>query len=268
MTGYEFSRGWFEYSFANSRKVKPIHTAIFFFAIECCNRLGWKEEFGFPTNLAMETLGIKNYKTYIQGLQDLVDWGFIIWIQKSKNQFTANSIALVKNHKALPKALPKAVSKASPKHYPKQVQSIASIDKLINNTKPLNLETLKQTPLLEIKSFEVFGNQKIYYQWAFKFQKLFLKNLENRGGPKKKIEEATYEELVTPIEKMMKEDGINQKHLQLAYEALEQDEFWQGIILSTEKLRSKIIQLIAQRKLPLKTKEMDRRVQDKIKSYD
>ena len=102
MTGYEFSRRWFDFSFANTKRVKPIHTAIYFFAVERCNRLGWKSEFGFPTDLAMEALGIKNYKTYIRALQDLVKWEFIKWIQKSKNQYTANVIALVKNAKAHP----------------------------------------------------------------------------------------------------------------------------------------------------------------------
>ena len=129
MTGYEFSRTWFDFSFANPQNVKPIHTAIYFFAIERCNRLGWKEEFGFPTNLAMEALGIKNYKTYIRSLQVLVDWGFVKWIQKSKNQYTANIIALVKNDNAPNKALDKALSN----HHTKQVQSIASINKQLNH---------------------------------------------------------------------------------------------------------------------------------------
>ncbi|MCZ2845637.1 MAG: hypothetical protein O2U61_03950, partial [Candidatus Bathyarchaeota archaeon] len=85
MNGYEFSRSWFDFSFTNPHKVKPAHTAVYFFAIETCNRLGWKDEFGFPTTLAMEAVGIKNYKTYIRTLEDLVDWGFIKWIQKSRN---------------------------------------------------------------------------------------------------------------------------------------------------------------------------------------
>ena len=102
MNGYEYSKAWFDFSFASSGKVKPVHTAIFFFAIERCNRLGWKSEFGFPTDLAMESLVIKNYKTYSKALQELVDWGFINWIQKSSNQYTANVIALVKITKAPP----------------------------------------------------------------------------------------------------------------------------------------------------------------------
>ncbi|MGM1057276.1 MAG: hypothetical protein ACQEWG_15425 [Bacteroidota bacterium] len=93
----EFSMAWFEFSFNNPNKVKPVHTAIYFFAIDHCNRLGWKEEFAFPTDLAMEALGIRNYKTYIRAHEDLVDWKFIKWIQKSRNQYTANIIALLKN---------------------------------------------------------------------------------------------------------------------------------------------------------------------------
>jgi len=129
MTGYEFSRTWFDFSFENPQNVKPIHTAIYFFAIERCNRLGWKEEFGFSTDLAMEALGIKNYKIYIRALQDLVDWGFVKWIQKSKNQYTANIIALVKNDNAPNKALDKALSNHHTKQVQSTYQSIASINK-------------------------------------------------------------------------------------------------------------------------------------------
>ncbi|CAM4170537.1 hypothetical protein [Gillisia hiemivivida] len=267
MTGYEFSRTWFDFSFANTHKIKPNHTAIYFFAIERCNRLGWKEEFGFPTDLAMEALGIKNYKTYICALQDLADWGFIKWIQKSKNQYTANIIALVKNDKPVLKALDKAMSS----HYIKQVhgtcQGIASIDKQANN-KTINLETLEKKPLMEIKDFEVGFDQKLSFNWAIKFQELFLQNLKNKGAPLKKMKEASFEDFVEPVRKMLINDGITETHLQLAYELLHKDEFWKGIILDTNKLREKISQLIAQGKKYVEIKEMDIRVQDKIKSYD
>jgi len=264
MTGYEFSRMWFDFSFANTKKVKPIHTAIYFFAVERCNRLGWKKEFGFPTDLAMEALGIKNYKTYIRALQDLETWEFIKWIQKSKNQYTANVIALVK----MTKPLDKAVSEHCTKHDPEQVQSIVSINKLLNN-KPLNLiNLLNKKPLAKIEKIEVPKNYQDYFEWALKFQKLFLKNLKNKGAPLKKTEEANFEDYVNPIRKMIENDGISESQLELAYELLDEDEFWKGVILDTQKLRQKIGQLIAQGKKPLNTKEMDIRVQNKIKSYD
>tara|TARA_R100000935_G_scaffold10692_1_gene21370 strand:- start:32636 stop:33439 length:804 start_codon:yes stop_codon:yes gene_type:complete len=267
MTGYEYSRTWFDFSFENTHKIKPNHTAIYFFAIERCNRLGWKEEFGFPTDLAMEALGIKNYKTYIRALQDLVDWGFIKWIQKSKNQYTANIIALAKNNNAATQALDKAMSIRHPKPVGANYQGIASIDKQVNY-KTINLETLKKKLLIEVKDFEVDIDQKLLFNWAIKFQELFLKNLKDKGAPLKKIKEASFEEFVDPIQEMLENDGITETHLQLAYELLHKDEFWKGIILDTSKLQEKISQLLAQGKKAVEIKDMDRRVQHKIKSYD
>jgi len=267
MTGYEYSRSWFDFSFANTHKIKPNHTAIYFFAIERCNRLGWKEEFGFPTDLAMEALGIKNYKTYICSLQDLVEWGFIKWIQKSKNQYTANIIALVKNNKPVIKALDKAMSSHNPKQVSSSSQGIASIEKQ-NNNKPINIKTLEKRLLIEVKDFEVDIDLKLSFHWAIKFQELFLKNLKDKGAPLKKIKEASFEEFVDPIREMLENDGISETHLQIAYELLHKDAFWKGIILDTYKLREKISQLIAQGKKTVEIKEMDRRVQNKIKSYD
>ena len=263
MNGYEFSRAWFDFSFNNPNKVKPVHTAIYFFAIERCNRLGWKEAFGFPTDLAMEALGIRNYKTYISALQDLVDWQFIKWIQKSRNQYAANVIALVKNTTAPPKAVSN--------QYPKQVQSIASIDKQINlkQLKQINLKTLDKKEFLKIDKSEIPESYLGHYQWALKFQELFLKNLKNKGAPTKKIEVASFKNCLGPIRLMLEKDGVSEEQLQLAYELLNgSDEFWKGIILDTKKLREKIGQLIAQGKKPVKIKTMDLMVQHKIQKYD
>lgn len=275
MNGYELSKEWFDFSFASPDKVKPIHTAIYFFAIERCNRLGWKDEFGFPTDLAMEVLGIRNYKTYIRALEDLVNWGFIQWIQKSRNQYTANVIALVKNTKAPPKASPeappKALAKASPEQGTKQVQSIASINKQLNNKQLnlINLKTFKNQPFLKVDKSEISKDDLGYYDWAFKFQMLFLRNLKNKGAPTKKEEMASFKECIEPIRMMMEKDGVSETQLQLAYDLLSgSDEFWKGIILDTNKLREKIGQLIAQGKKPMKINNMDQKVQEKIRSYD
>lgn len=99
-TGYELSRQWFDWAFENTHKVRPIHTAVYMFAVEHCNRLGWKKEFGIPTTLVMETLGIRSKNAYLSAFRDLVDWGFIDMIEESKNQWTANIIAISKNDTA------------------------------------------------------------------------------------------------------------------------------------------------------------------------
>lgn len=143
---YELSRNWFDWCFENPDKINSNHTALYFFIIEHCNRLGWKEKFGLPTTMSMDALGIKNYKTYAKTFDNLVEWGFIKLIEKSKNQWSATVIALVKNTKANTKAL----SKASLTHHLKQVQSTASIDK------PINLLTDKPITTIEqyFKDFE------------------------------------------------------------------------------------------------------------------
>lgn len=96
MNGYELSRNWFNFSFENPDKVKPIHTAVFMWCVEKCNRLGWKEKFGLPTSEAMEAIGVASKNTYLKALNDLIDWGFINLIQKSKNQHQSKVIAISK----------------------------------------------------------------------------------------------------------------------------------------------------------------------------
>ena len=53
--------------------------------------------------MAKSAIGIRNYKTFAKTFRDLIDWGFITLIEKSKNQYSTNIIALVKNTKASPK---------------------------------------------------------------------------------------------------------------------------------------------------------------------
>jgi hypothetical protein len=125
MNSYELSRDWFNFCFDNPEKVRPIHTAIYFFAIEHCNRLGWKRKFGFPSQMVMEAIGVKNWRTYSKALNDIVEFGFIEMLEVSKNQYSSNIIAIVKNTKASTKALDKALQK----HSTKQCKSTVSIDK-------------------------------------------------------------------------------------------------------------------------------------------
>tara|TARA_R110000772_G_scaffold254024_1_gene369867 strand:+ start:704 stop:1444 length:741 start_codon:yes stop_codon:yes gene_type:complete len=128
MNSYELSRVFCNWAFENPEKIKPIHYAIYYFAIEHCNRLGWKSNFGLPSQMVMEATGVKNWRTYSSGLNDLVDFGFIKMIEISKNQYSSNIVAIVKNTKAPTKALDKALQK----HSTKQGQSTVSINKQYN----------------------------------------------------------------------------------------------------------------------------------------
>ena len=152
-TGYELSRQWFDFSFENPDKIKPIHTAIYFFACEHCNRLGGKDKFGLPSIMTMEAIGVKSHNTYMKAFNDLIEWGFITLHQKSTNQYSANIIALSKYDKALYKALDKASIKHNTKQSESTVQSTDDIVKPINN-KQINNKQINK----EVYSFEEFWN--------------------------------------------------------------------------------------------------------------
>lgn len=146
MNGYSISRSWWDFAFANPEKVKPIHAALLFFAVEHCNRLGWKEKFGLPSSMAMEAIGVHSYNTYISAFNNLCEWGFFELVQKSKNQYSSNIIALSKFDEALDKALDKALTKHATKQSESTIQSIDSIDKQRTKNKeqlPPNVEEVK-----------------------------------------------------------------------------------------------------------------------------
>jgi hypothetical protein len=185
MNSYELSRNWFDWCFDNPEKISPNHSAMYFFIIEHCNRLGWKEKFGLPMEMTKDAIGIKNYRTFSNTFNDLVEWGFINVIQKSKNQYSSNIIAIVKNAKADTKANAKALDKAIQKQSQKQVHGIVGIDK------PNNLITIEPNNNISkeilytennIFSFEKFW--KLYAKSSDKqkclnkFQKLTDKELE------------------------------------------------------------------------------------------
>ena len=125
---YSLSRSFWDFSFENPEKMKPIHSSIFFFAIEHCNRLWWKDKFWFPTTMVMDAIWISNYSSYKKWLEELVEWGFIKMIQVSKNQYSANVISLIQFVWSTDKALDKALIKHGTKQHTKQDESIASID--------------------------------------------------------------------------------------------------------------------------------------------
>ncbi len=148
MNGYDLSRAWFNFAFENPHKIKPFHGIIFFFAIEHCNRMGWKKIFGFPTSMALDATGIKSYSSYKKHFDELVEFGFIKVHEYSKNQYSSNIIELSFNVKADVKARGKALDKATIKHTSKQResrrQSTKSIDKPVNQVtnKPINQEEI------------------------------------------------------------------------------------------------------------------------------
>lgn len=128
LNSYTLTRNWFDFAGKNPEKLTPAHTAMYLYLVDLNNSLGWAEKFFAPAKQTMHFISLKSYNTYSKVFNDLVDFGFIKVLVKSKNQYQANLIALSNFDKAL--------NKAKDRHLIKQristVQSIDSINKHIN----------------------------------------------------------------------------------------------------------------------------------------
>ena len=94
MSYFQLTRNWWNFCFENPEKIRPGHSALYLFIVESCDRQGWRPKFGLPSESTKTSIGIRSYKTYMSTLKDLIDWEFIIMIEESKNQYSANLISL------------------------------------------------------------------------------------------------------------------------------------------------------------------------------
>jgi hypothetical protein len=184
MDSYTLSRNFFNWCFENPEKIKPNHIALYFFSIEHCNRLGWKQKFGLPTTMAKEAIGIRSYNTYVETLNDLVQFGFIELVEKSKNQYSSNIIALSNFDKAHNKALDKALIKHDTKQGESTQQSNSSINKQ-ETSKPITKNNIQERKLKFSSSLQPFLN-KYGKDLLINFYKYWTE--ENKSGTKFKQE--------------------------------------------------------------------------------
>jgi hypothetical protein len=177
---FNISREYFNWCFDNPEKVRAAHTAIYFFALDLNNRLGWKEKFGLPTTNAMEATGIKSKNTFYNAFNELIEWGFIEIIKKSKNQNTANIVripAALKFKSATNTADKSALDSANIQ----REDSTVPLDKQVNQ-KPLNQkqERVFAPPSLnDVKEF--FNENGLDVNAAEKKGKRFWRNYDARG---------------------------------------------------------------------------------------
>ena len=133
---YNLSRKWFDFCFENPDKINTNHTALFMFIIEQWNRFWQKEKFWFPALYSMEVLWIKSKTTYYKTFNDLMEFWFIEIIEKSKNQNTANIIAISKNKSAIISADNSALDTA-------MIQQVSQQREYNKTNKQTNQETNK-----------------------------------------------------------------------------------------------------------------------------
>lgn len=95
MNGYNLTRRFFDWAFSHRADFKPTVSALYFYLIEVCNKLGWKPEFSISAKECMEGMGVSGYNTYKQAFDILCEHGFIKVLKKSCNSYQANIITLL-----------------------------------------------------------------------------------------------------------------------------------------------------------------------------
>ena len=157
MNSYKLTKVFFAWALENPEQINPNLAALYFYAIELCNSLGWKPKFTILTGQAMASIGIKSYHTYIKAFNELEKAGFIEVVTRSRNQYTANIIALSYFAEAQDEAPIKASEEADEntdfantmlcqnltKHTTKHSQSKDSIHKTIKTNNLQNLKHLR-----------------------------------------------------------------------------------------------------------------------------
>jgi hypothetical protein len=136
INGYNLSKAWFEFAWENNSKVKPTHTALFFWCVELWNRLGQPKEFGLPSSEARTAMSISRSDVFTGCLSDLKEWGFIEIVHQSINQHKANIIKIcpIQIVEGNDQALRRATSK----------QRVSNVESNVDVNKPKNIEPINK----------------------------------------------------------------------------------------------------------------------------
>lgn len=213
MNGYNLIRDWYNFKFENPSKVKASHSDFYCYLIDRWNRLGQKNEFGLPTSVTMEALGIGSYNSYKKTLQDLIDFGFIKLVTESKNQYQSKVIALSKNDKASDKALDEAHNKAPDKatdtiykqmnnETNEQYRSFAHLSISINEFHKLELEYYKKDIDCILDDIQNYAKNKTYRS-LYLTAKKWLRDIPKKGQevkPHKTGDDILYENVMRQME--------------------------------------------------------------------
>jgi hypothetical protein len=193
---------------------------------------------------------------------------YFIRIGKIQYSETTNEIAIknwVKyNYSSSPKVLKCIESELKQVKNTILIEYLNSIDTLSQEEEEEEEEEekdLKDFLLSEIKISDVDDDFKQFYEIAYNFQQLFIKNLKEKNAPTKDQDNATFKKYVNPIRLMIKNNECTIENLREVYAYLNspRGEFWKTNILSTETLRKQITKLVMSSKLPeFKPKKEDK----------
>jgi len=250
INGYGLSRQWFEFAEENSEKIKPVHAALWFWLVELNNQLNWKECFGVPTDRAMAMIGTKSFNTYKSAIDDLIDWGFVKKIAKSKNQHTSNIYSLVKIATSKydePDISATSKNDAAEAKQPGLLHQILiphnDIDKQYKQDKPIK-HFMSGVFNPDYKPQNTFDSIA-FRLWNQCYDNRIAKNIKPTILAKAKVKDWSNE-----VRLMINQDERTEAEIIEVLEFLKSDSFWCKNIESTAKLRKRFERLQLEIKTP------------------
>jgi len=151
INGYNLSKAWFEFAWENNSRVKPTHTALFFWCVELWNRLGQPKEFGLPSSEARTAMSISRSDVFTGCLSDLKEWGFIEIVHQSINQHKANIIKICPIQ--IVEGNDQALRRATSKQRVSNVESNVDVNKH-KNIEPINKEIDTNVSIKKVEAKE------------------------------------------------------------------------------------------------------------------
>jgi hypothetical protein len=212
-SGYNYSRVWFDFALYNPGSVTGNHTALYLWLVELNNRLKWLESFGLTYREGMDGMSCKSRTTYNKCFKNLIQWGFIKIVKKSRNQYEANIIALSKNVQA------KIIwqTKNCTTNGISNGISNGTTNGISNGTIPKTVKTNKQLNLINIYSQFEFFNDEFKLVW----EQFILMRKKIKKAPTEHAEKLILEKI----------KNISNNNILLAIQIVEQSILnnWQGI---------------------------------------
>jgi len=135
---------------------------------------------------------------------------------------------------------------------------VTSKEQPSNTTNNYNKDNkINKSLLSEVKTSDVPEDLKEYYKIALEFQKLFIKNQQDRDIKPTHQLRATFKNYVNPIRLILEQDEATADDLRDVYKYLDSNsgQFWQSNILSTSTLREKLPKLLMEARKPKPIKE-------------
>jgi len=148
---FDYIRKYWDWANENPEKSCPSTAGLYFYLLNVANHLNWKPSFSITSTQVCHFLNVR-YNTYKKYFDILVEAELILIVKESRNQFSANIIALSNFDKALDKPRGKASENLEEKQSETSSETSCDIHKTINTNNRVKTSNTTKADLEKVYS--------------------------------------------------------------------------------------------------------------------